>query len=157
MDHLEIVEKYKYDDETGAIFRPTGRGGFKLCGSLAPNGYIKVSINGKLYFAHRFVWFYVHGVWPKGQIDHINGNKIDNRIENLREATHSENQQNRSNPPRHSSSKYLGVSWNYQQMKWRAQLVVNKLRVLDEYFDSEEDARDRYICVKRLNHPFGRI
>ena len=155
MDHSEIVGRYSYDSETGAIFRTDGLGGMVLCGSLDSGGYIKVSVGGKSYQAHRFVWFYVHGVWPDGQIDHINGNKIDNRIENLRVCSASENQQNRSKPPRHASSKYLGVSWNDLRLKWRAQLVVNKTKVLDSYFDSEEDAHDAYIECKRIHHPFG--
>lgn len=62
-----------------------------IAGSVSNLGYVKIKINRRLYAAHRLVWFYVKGVWPNGELDHINGNRSDNRIENLREATRSEN------------------------------------------------------------------
>lgn len=63
-------------------------------GWLDPKGYRRVQLCGQTYPAHWLVWYYVHGVWPKGQIDHINRIKDDNRIENLRDVTQEENQTN---------------------------------------------------------------
>ena len=72
------TEEIKYGKEVGYLDKSTG--------------YRYVEINGISYYSHRLIWFMHYGTWPKGQIDHINGIKDDNRIENLREATASENQ-----------------------------------------------------------------
>ena len=63
-------------------------------GFVRKDGYIYVTVNGKQYLGHRLAWMYCYGHWPKNQIDHINGIRGDNRIENLREATDAQNKQN---------------------------------------------------------------
>src|SRR5690554_6421992 len=83
-----LLDMFMYDPETGRLIRrkkqsnnaPAG----KPSGWVQPNGYIRMCIKGKHYQAHRLVWFYHYGVMPDGGIDHINGVKDDNRIENLR-------------------------------------------------------------------------
>ena len=64
-------------------------------GSIIKKRYAMIHINGKCYLSHRLAWFYVHGKWPKGWIDHINHDRLDNRIENLRDATPSQSACNR--------------------------------------------------------------
>jgi hypothetical protein len=59
-------------------------------------GYLRITVLGKSYYAHRLAWFYMNGEWPD-QIDHINGIKSDNRIENLRNVTVQQNNQNKLN------------------------------------------------------------
>lgn len=154
LNHCDLAKSYLYDHESGAIFKRLANGRIKLVGTLTSDGYIKVSIFGRNYFAHRLVWFYVNKVWPEKQIDHINGNRIDNRICNLRECTASENQQNRKAKPKHSSSKYLGVSWEVNRMKWKAALTLNGVRVFEEFFDSEEEAHNKYKEAKMAHHKF---
>lgn len=93
----------------------------KVAGRLSLSGYWDIAIHSKLYRAHRLAWFYVHGQWPPDQIDHINRNRSDNRISNLRLATGTQNQGNRD-VDRANKSGFKGVSWNRRRNKWVAQL-----------------------------------
>jgi hypothetical protein len=96
-----------------------------VAGRLGRDGYIAIQIKGRLYFAHRLAWLYVNGVWPKNQIDHINGNRSDNRIENLREATRKQNGENRRVVSTTRSGK-TGVTWNERYGVWYARIMHNK-------------------------------
>lgn len=82
---------FHYDRETGKFYR---NGQNKESGRLATKGYRQISVNGTRYMAHRLAWLYVYGEWPENQIDHINQNKDDNRIENLRVVTNKQNSEN---------------------------------------------------------------
>ena len=88
------------------------------------NGYKAVTINTKKYLTHRIIWMYHFGYFPKNYIDHINGIKNDNRIENLREATNAENQQNRKKR-KNTSSLLKGITFHNKNQKWVAQIVVD--------------------------------
>lgn len=103
-DHLEglsptfVRDILDYSPETGEFtFRYT-RGGVTAgsrAGFLRPDGYVQIKIHGRAFLAHRLAWFWVHGAWPSSEeLDHINRNKADNRIDNLREATFSLNRTN---------------------------------------------------------------
>ena len=96
----------------------------RMAGSLCDSGYIKIKIHKKQYYAHRLVWLWHHGYLPEKDIDHINQNKSDNRIENLREVSRSCNLRN-SKTPKHNTSGVKGVCWNKSQKKWEAQITVN--------------------------------
>jgi len=95
----ELKEILLYDEVTGELrwkkFRG-GRGaaGKPLAGKLNNTGYYTIGINGKVYLRHRVIWALYHGYWPENQIDHINRDKTDNRISNLREVSHSCNTRN---------------------------------------------------------------
>lgn len=90
-------------------------------GSVDAGGYVIIPVNRKNYKAHRLAWLYVNGEWPRGPIDHINCDKTDNRIANLREATPAENAANR---PRRSNGRsgFKGVSWCSREGKWVASI-----------------------------------
>jgi hypothetical protein len=90
----------------------------------------------------------------KKQLDHINGIKRDNRIENLREATDSENQQNQKKPPAHNTSGFLGVTKYKRNGKWVAGIKLNGKRINLGYFDTPEAAHAAYLQKKKELHPF---
>jgi hypothetical protein len=84
---IEITQEYlmsiaDYDPDTGIITRKDRKGSN---GSIDAYGYLIIKIKGEQYKAHRLAWLYVHGEFPSNVIDHINGDKLDNRIENLRD------------------------------------------------------------------------
>lgn len=85
-----------------------------------PEGYIELSAMGKQYKAHRICWLLMFGHWPHGLIDHIDGDKTNNRRENLRDVSNQINQQNRGRLPSSNTSGILGVSWSKRDNLWRA-------------------------------------
>ena len=117
-----LKEILKYEPNTGNFYWKTDRNHSVIIGSIAgsqhPGGYWTIGINGKNYAAHRLAWFYVYGTWPQKHLDHINGNRADNRIENLREATRSQNMQNEKKARSTNSNGFLGVTKHGK--KWRA-------------------------------------
>jgi len=112
-------------------------------GTITNQGYVRIKILDKVYMEHRLAWLYVYGVMPSEQIDHINHDKADNRIENLREAT---NQQNQFNKPKskYSKSNYKGISFHKKSNKWLAQININKVNTYLGIFDTEEEAALAY-------------
>ena len=96
-----------------------------VAGHLRKDGYVQIKVLHKLYPAHRLIWFLVHGEWPKNEVDHIDGNKSNNRIENLRDVTKSQNQQNRLKTKQNSSG-YKGVFFHAKSNKWIAKITLNK-------------------------------
>lgn len=92
-----LKSRLRYDPETGHFtwISELARWSGKRAGSSDSAGYIAIEIDGRGYKAHRLAWLYVHGRMPADQLDHINRDKADNRIENLRECTHAENCMNR--------------------------------------------------------------
>jgi len=102
------------------------------------DGYKVIKINNILYYLHRVMFFYHHGYFPE-MVDHINGIRSDNRIENLRGATRSQNGQNRKKTP-NTSSNVKGVSWVKSTKNWKAQITLdNKIYYLG-MFKKLEDA-----------------
>ncbi len=94
----------------------------------------------------RFIWQHVNGSIPdKMQVDHINGNTLDNRLDNLRIVTNRGNQHNRRDQREgQTSSKYVGVTWSKSSKKWMAQIRVRGANKYLGHFDTEEDARTAY-------------
>lgn len=114
----EIKNLFDYKD--GELYRKNG----KKAGTIRPNGYKQVWMKGKTHLSHRVIFMMFHGYLPKC-IDHINNNKTDNRIENLREATHSENNYN-SKLRKTTKSGCKNVHWAKDKNKWIVRTIVNK-------------------------------
>ena len=119
------------------------------CSDNKPNtGYIPIRINKKQYKLHRLIYKYHNEEWDityshDNQIDHININPLDNRIENLRVVNNSQNTRNQKKK-QNCSSIYKGVSWDKGCKKWRAMISINgKLKHLG-LFDTEEEAHKVY-------------
>lgn len=114
---------FDYDRETGLATRlvtvATNARVGDVAGSVQSSGHLIVWIDGRSYLVHRVVWAIHYGKWPTDQIDHVNGIKTDNRISNLREATHAENMRNRG-MLRSNTSGVIGVCWHKASQKWQA-------------------------------------
>ena len=152
MEDLDLEREYlksilDYEPETG-IFRWKESLNNRVrmgaeAGTLRKDGYRRIKINGKNYFGHRLAWLSVYGKFPTKFIDHINGDKSDNRITNLRDVTRQQNQFNRGKT-RNNTSGYKGVSFYKHAKKFAARIKIDgKLKYLG-LFDSKEEASDAY-------------
>ena len=92
-------------------------------GFIHPTGYRHITFMGKQHKAHRLIWLYVYGEMPK-EIDHINGDRQDNRLENLRSVTRSQNQFNKA-MAQNNTSGYRGVSWHKKSQQWVIRVCAN--------------------------------
>ena len=135
----------RYNPDSGAFVRKwrIGKGCRAIDGAVAgwtsDQGYTLIGIGGYDYFAHRLAWLYVYGQFPIDQIDHINHDKSDNRMVNLRAATTQENQQNISIPKTNKSG-VVGVSWYKNLSKWTAKIKVDGMSIHLGYFKEFADA-----------------
>lgn len=115
----------------------------QIAGSLMSNGYINIGVDATRYLAHRLAWLYVHGAFVK-EIDHANGDRTDNRIENLRSCSRSDNAHNLFKPRHGLSSKYKGVHWAKEKQKWATQICLNGKRKFVGRFHDEDAAAAAY-------------
>ena len=115
-------------------------------GSFDKDGYLCIRVHGKTYKAHRLAWLYVHGAMPIGEIDHINGDKADNRIENLRDVTKSVNQQNRRSVRGYSRDRN----------RWKAQIRFGGKRRHLGCYETEQEAHEAYLAAKAEVHTKAR-
>jgi len=137
-----LRELLDYDPLTGIFRWRVLRGGRSVAGYFKDR-YVRITISGTRYYAHRLAWLHVHGNWPNDQIDHANGIKQDNRLINLREASRSENHYN-SKRPIHNKSGYKGVCWHKAVGQWQATIAVNSHQRHLGYFPTPEAAHNAY-------------
>jgi|SRR5580692_11264609 hypothetical protein len=137
-----LRELLDYDPETG-VFKWRISYGYKRSGAIAGcfnfQGYWRISVDGQRYQAHRLVWLYVHGKFPDKELDHVSGQRSDNRLINLREATRAENCRNRKIGIDNKSG-FKGVSWHKKTKKWAAHAQKRYLGV----YPTKEEASAAY-------------
>jgi len=153
--HERLRHLLDYDQSSGAFAWRTTTTNRVATGSkagYASGGYVMIGIDGVRYGAHRLAIFYVTGAMPEGEVDHINGNRCDNRIANLRSVSHMENMQNERKPRSSNRSGLLGVSLCSQTGRYRAFISINGKSVSVGRFDTPEKAYDAYVAAKRQRH-----
>ena len=156
----ELKERFDYREDGNLIRRYAVPGNGNFAGSVVGfrpkrldnrnNRYVTTTIAGKHYTLHRLIYLYHHGVMPD-QLDHINGNSLDNRIENLRPCVTFENTCNRARF-KNNTSGYKGVSWNARNKRWFAYVDVRKNRTNIGYFDTVEEAAQAAAQVRTKLH-----
>lgn len=153
----EVVD---YNPETGEFFRKVrlaqrhhvgDRADFRI--NEGPmTGYRRLSVDSKRFLAHRCAWLHVHGEWPAREIDHINGDRGDNRIANLRAVQAQTNAENKRRARSDSRSGLLGASYHSQVGKWRARVQFKGKTYNFGVYDTPEEAHAAYVEAKRKLH-----
>ena len=161
MKPLPSVERVRelldYDPETGLFTWKVNRGSAKVscvAGSKNSKGYLLIEIDRKKCQAHRLAWLFCYGSWPKNMIDHVNGDRTDNRVNNLREATVDQNLQNLHKAYKTSSTGLLGVC-KHACGKFQANIRIPGKRLYLGLFNTPEEAHRAYIKAKIRLHPFN--
>lgn len=142
-----------YDAELGRFVFLVSRGACKtgtIAGSPSSNRYILINVDRRKYHAHRLAWFYVHGRWPK-RLDHRNGDRADNRLSNLREASPSQNAIN-AKLRADNTSGLKGAFFHKPRRKWLSAIRVNGRQIHLGYFDTAEAAHSAYCAAAREHY-----
>ena len=122
----------------------------KEAGCIGDRGYSRIVINNKMYRTHRIIFLMHHGYLPT-EIDHIDGDKLNNKIENLRSATRSQNLLNKKISSKNTSG-VKGVSWSKDRNKWEVQMYVNGTKKFVGRFDDLEVAKAMAISFREKHH-----
>jgi hypothetical protein len=163
----QLKELLSYDANNGDFVWLVQRGRKKageLAGVKDHYGYVVIRIDTKLYKAHRLAWLYTHGEWPINGLDHINRDRADNRIENLRDVSHSANMHN-AKVRCGSKSGFAGVRWRPERNRWVASIKLGyrhynlgSFQSFDEAVDARRDAEKRMlraVLTKGVGHGFS--
>jgi hypothetical protein len=147
---VEMVRsRYTYDAESGLLY--SKKRGLPV-GSLSKEGKLRFQLKKANYLVHRVIWLYVHGEWPKQQIDHINGIGTDNRLCNLRDVPARINTQNRRAESPNTATGFVGVKKELRCKSFSARITVDGKRLHLGMFDSAEAASRAYVMAKRELH-----
>lgn len=157
----ELRALFRYDPMTGEFTRLGGPYAGRVIGSKAVRGNWQIRVLGKTRAAHRLAWLYMTGDWPEHEIDHIDGNPVNNRWANLREATSAENKQNRHVARSNNSSGLIGGYLHGKAAdgspRWRARIQVGGKTKCLGLFKTPEAAQAAYLAAKRELHPFNTL
>lgn len=138
-----LRELLHYDPATGLFRRKIRTSNRIKAGDVAGTGkgkrYVLICVDGVQYRAHRLAWLYVHGKWPRNDLDHEDRDKKNNRIDNLRPATRKENMEN-ALAPRNSKTGVRGVYWDSERKMWAATIHHHKKTISGGRFASIAEA-----------------
>ena len=151
--HQYLTEILTYHPDTGIFLWRQCRNAYKN-GTPAGGkslGYISIMIDGEAYYAHRLAWFYVHQTWPE-LIDHINGDRSDNRISNLRVVSAVENGWNQRYT-RQNKTGVPGVTWIEREQKYKASIIVCGSHITLGRFEDKKSAFLAYMNAKKRFFP----
>jgi len=151
-----LRELFSYDPDTGVFVRlvrtnPRVHVG-DVAGCISSAGYLRIRVDIGQYYAHRLAFLYMTGSWPTFDIDHKNGNGLDNRWDNLRSATRSQNMANTKLPLTNTSG-YKGVRWDKARGKWRAEIRIKGRSRHLGLFATAEEAHAAY--MEKAREVFG--
>lgn len=152
----DLRKALRYDPKTGSfqwLARRDGRQKDKVGCFSRKRHYI--CIDGQPYLAHRLAWLYMTGKWPVADIDHIDNDSLNNRFENLREASRAQNLQNTRKPRRKNAGGLIGAT--RFGSRWRARIGVNYKTIKIGVFDTAQEAHAAYVKAKRQLHEFGML
>jgi len=147
-----LKEVMRYEPETGRLewkVRISCHNPGEHAGCVKMDGYVYVNLDKNRMFGHRMAWALYYGRWPEHQLDHINGVRSDNRIENLREVTGSVNQHNRRDMIRKNGS-LKGTSFRKKIGLWKAEIIIDGKRFHLGMFPSEKAAHEMYVEAKAI-------
>lgn len=154
LTHAQAAKLFTFDPETGVLYRKFEWGPWKA-GSVAgtvnkKNGYVIVSVGTEVrrtYRAHRLAWLLHYGAWPPDEIDHINGDRADNRIVNLRAATPGQNLANKQ-------GRRAGLKGAYPMAngRWRSAIGKNDRFQHLGVFDTEEEAHEAFVAAAKVRY-----
>ena len=139
---MAISAKFTYAQDGNLIYKVSTSPRVSIgaiAGTIKSNGYKNIKVDGKVYLAHRLVFLLHHGYLPE-YIDHIDGDRLNNRIENLREATKSQNQWNVGKRS-HNTSGVQNVNWHEQAQKWCVRFRKHNKYVYRKLFKTLEEAK----------------
>ena len=151
----EISETIRYEATTGGFFWLRTHSRYKAGGAAgrkAAKNYRGVTLNGTSVLCHRLAWFISHGEWPSQDIDHINGDRADNRIENLRHGSRAFNMQNLRKSHVDCASQLLGAYFDKRRGLWFSRISKHGKSWHLGYFDAAKDAASAYLNAKRAIH-----
>ena len=150
----QISRFLRYDPESGHLYWKKPRRGARgrlIAGCVHKHlGYVLVTVNRYRTYAHRVAWLLMTKEWPPSEVDHVNGNRADNRWVNLRSATSSQNKMNKK--VRSDSRTGLKGAWLHSPGKWRSKVKVNGVIHDLGLFDSPQEAHEAYIRKSRELH-----
>ncbi|WP_299078970.1 HNH endonuclease [uncultured Paraglaciecola sp.] len=160
LSQKELKRQLTYNPETGVFTRnianihtvKIGEEAGSVNSNIDGKKYTRIRINNKRYLAHRLAVLYVDGIFPKHQVDHINGDGTDNKWSNLRQVTSAENQRN-ARLQANNRSGVCGVSYDNNKNRWRAQIKVNYKQIgLGYFIDFDEACRARKLAEEKYNY-----
>lgn len=164
----ELHALYRYDPDNGdIIFKRRPDAGKhreawnrkyvdKVAGTIMNTGYLFIRVRDQSLLGHRVAWALYHGQWPSGELDHRDGDKLNNAIANLRLASRGQNARNR---PGRAKSGYKGVTLSRGcSNRWAATIQFNRLKIPLGNFSSPEEAHAAYVeAAQRLHGDYAHL